>query len=339
MKRRPQKPKPFGAEPVRKDEAPRRERREQAARDDVPSAPPREPADFSAVVISGHGHMALIELPDGARRMCHLQLGAKRRVVVGDRVALQDLGSEYPVATDRLPRLTEIRRPASDGQLKVVAANVSRLVVVGAVEPPFREGLVDRYVVAAEAAGILPVLVLNKIDLDPDGAVLPRIEAYRALGYPVYAVSARTGQGLAALAEALAGHDAALVGHSGVGKSTLLNAMIPGSGIEVGALSRATGRGRHVTSATTLYRLPGGGFLVDSPGIRSFGLFGVEPARVRLHFREFLPVQASCRYDDCLHRDEPGCAVREAAQAGAIAARRYESYLRILTSVESGEWN
>jgi ribosome biogenesis GTPase len=282
--------------------------------------------------------MAVVEIEGGARRMCHLQLGGKRRIVVGDRVALRDVTSEIPVAFERMPRRTELRRPAADGRLKVVAANVDRLAVVSAVEPPFREGLIDRYVVAAEAAGMEPILVLNKTDLPGADDARARLIAYRELGYVVHAVSAKTGAGLAELAASLAGRAAALVGHSGVGKSALLNALLPGTDLAVGDLSAATGRGRHVTSVTTLHRLPGGGFLLDSPGIRSFGLFGIEAARVRTYFREFAAPAAKCGYDDCLHRDEPDCAVRAAAESGAIRAVRYESYLRLLASVESGEW-
>lgn len=298
-----------------------------------------DPADYSGVIISSHGYMAQVLVAEKEQRMCHIQLGAKAGVVVGDRVFLEKLDDEYPVVTRLMPRRNKLQRPTSSGRLKLVAANLDRLVIVSAVSPPLREGLIDRYLVTAEHLGVRPIIVLNKVDLEPDGRQQALLDQFRELDYQVLITSAITGEGIDSLRESLKGLASALVGHSGVGKSTIINRLLPEARLPTGELSDSTGRGQHVTSVSTLHRLPGGGFVVDSPGIRSLGLAGIEAKEVAGTFIEFAPYQAKCLFDDCLHQVEKGCAVIKAVDEGKISPRRHQSYLRIMQSIQSGEWD
>jgi ribosome biogenesis GTPase / thiamine phosphate phosphatase len=203
--------------------------------------------------------------------------------------------------------------------------------VVIAPEPPPHANLLDRYLAAAEDAGLHALILLNKTDLGAQAAALePLLDVYRAIGYPVLRASAAQAGGIAALAAALAGHTTAFVGQSGVGKSSLIATLLPHEDIRVGELSQAVAKGRHTTTTARLYHLPAGGKLIDSPGIREFSLVHLDSARTARGFIEFRPYLGCCRFRDCEHRDEPGCALREAVDAGAVSAARYAGYLQII---------
>lgn len=227
-----------------------------------------------------------------------------------------------------LPRGTALYRSNSRGGVEPVLANITWLLIVIAPVPAPDPFVTDRYLAAAESAGIRATPVLNKSELGIDETLRIQLDVYTAVGYDCMAVSASTGEGVDALLSACAGQLAALVGQSGVGKSSLLRRLAPGVEVEIGGLMREE-EGRHTTTASRLHDLPGGGRLIDSPGVRDFA-----PAVDRLDPRHlgFLEVAAlapGCRFLDCRHLREPGCAVRQAVEAGSMDARRYESYRRL----------
>ena len=207
-------------------------------------------------------------------------------------------------------------------------ANVTRLLVVIAPLPPPEPFVADRYLAAAESAGIAATPVLNKAELGVDEALGRQLEVYAAAGYPCITVSAATGEGVDLLLAACAGQVAALVGQSGVGKSSLVRRLVPDAEVEIGGLMRQA-EGRHTTTVSRLYELAGGGKLIDSPGVRDFA-----PAVDRLDprhlgFVEVARLSPGCRFLDCRHMREPGCAVQQGVESGAMDARRYESYRRL----------
>ncbi|HUS47890.1 MAG TPA: ribosome small subunit-dependent GTPase A [Phycisphaerae bacterium] len=216
---------------------------------------------------------------------------------------------------------------------KVIAANMDVLLIVAATrQPRMRRALIDRFLIIAERGELKPLLAVNKIDLQPPDEGL--LAEFSHLGLEIFRCSAVTGAGLAALAAALAGRRSVLAGPSGVGKSTLVNALVPGAEAATREIRMKDERGRHTTSAAVVYDLPAGGMIVDTPGIRELGMH-IEAAVLPWYFPEFEAAAAKCRFKNCTHTAEPDCAVRDAAEAGAILPRRYESYLRILDTLEA----
>ena len=283
-------------------------------------------------VVAAYGQRLLVEDEDGRR---HPAFVARRglRLVCGDRVRWHAGSEEERAVVERLPRHSELRRPDSRGRSEVLAANISQLVVVCAPRPIPDPFIVDRYLAAAEVMDATAAIVANKTDLGED---LPAglLEEYAELGYPVVRASAATGAGLDALAKLLEAHCSMLVGQSGVGQASLLNALVPGIDAATAQVSRATGEGRHRTTATTLYRLACGGELLDSPGVRDFAPALNDPRLAAAGFREIVAVAQDCRFANCRHMREPGCAVKAAVEEGRISARRYESYRRLLRLTE-----
>ncbi len=214
---------------------------------------------------------------------------------------------------------------------KVIAANMDLLLIVAATrKPALRRGLIDRFLIIAQRGELQPVLVVNKIDLaSPDESV---IAEFRDLGMEVLACSAKTNEGMDALASRLANHRSILAGASGVGKSTLINALIPDAHVVTRSIREKDDRGRHTTSASVIYDLPGGGIVVDTPGIRELGI-RLDAAQLPWYFPEFEENSHQCRFNDCTHTHEPGCAVVVAVQEGLINPRRYDSYLRIMETM------
>jgi ribosome biogenesis GTPase len=258
----------------------------------------------------------------------------RAQVVVGDRVeVIERAGALHAVAVR--PRRTVLRRREREGE-RLLAANVDHLVIVTAVGAQFRAGLVDRMLVAAEVDGAVPIVVVNKADLPEAPATLAEAAPYRRLGYEVIATSTLTGEGIDLLAGRLADRVSALAGHSGVGKSSLLNHLAPDAGRAVAAVNPVTGKGRHTTSVAQGYPFRGG-ILIDLPGIREFGLAGVEPRRLADAMPDLRALAAGCRFADCSHEVEPGCAVLEAVEAGRLPRDRYDSYLRMLESLRDPE--
>jgi len=255
-------------------------------------------------------------------------------IAPGDRVEVMPdaLNPGGGMIASVLPRATRLVRWNKKGRApQLIAANADLAVCVTTADaPPFRPRFIDRLIVAAEAGGMEAVVLLNKCDLACPGEVTERLEHYGRMGYPVLRCSARTGEGVPALIATVRDRTAVLVGQSGVGKSSLLNALSPGLGLRVGDLSRKHNRGNHTTNFSILLEVQPGLRMVDTPGVRELELADVLPDEVGFHFRDFFPYAQSCSYQPCLHDDEPGCAVAAAVERGEIHPDRYESYLRIL---------
>ena len=262
------------------------------------------------------------------------------KVVVGDVVRLEtEPGGELHAIVGIEPRRTVLERRVPEGRgVRPIAANIDQVfVVVAARSPDPIPQLVDRLLVLAEADGIAAAVVLNKVDLDPGTGIAERC---RRAGYPVHPTSVKTGDGLETLKAAMVGKASVVTGPSGVGKSSLLNAIQPGLRLRTGEVSRRIRRGRNITVSSVMLPLEGGGYLVDTPGFSEVGMWGVDPRSLADCFPDFRPFLGDCRYADCRHRQEPGCRVREALDGGAIAADRYESYLALLEELEQQprEW-
>ena len=214
---------------------------------------------------------------------------------------------------------------------KVIVANMDVLLIVAStVQPPLRHGLIDRFMIAAERGELKPVLVINKIDLAPPDAEV--LGDFTGLGLEILKVSAASGMGIDALQKRLAGCRSVLAGPSGVGKSTLVNALIPGAAAVTGLVRFKDKRGRHTTASANVYDLPGGGTLVDTPGVRELGV-RMDAAELSWYFPEFAPFVPGCKFRDCTHTHEPLCAVRDAVEQNKILPRRYGSYVRILETL------
>ena len=300
----------------------------------------------NGLVVSNYGQTMDIEDQAGNIHRCT----ARKKIdtmVCGDRVLWLDAGGDAGVVVALQPRQTLLVRPDSRGALKPIAANVDQLFVVtapltrnapgGAPEQELLDtALIDRYLVAAELSRIQALIVINKIDLlNPDALARAKLlmDIYQDIGYKVLFTSTKQERGADELIAALKEHVSVFCGPSGVGKSSLVKAVLPDQEIRVGEISAATGGGRHTTTLATLYHLPRGGSLIDSPGVRDFGLWHVGAAQVAQGFVEFQRHAADCRFADCCHLAEPGCAVQQAAQKEQISAIRLASYRRIVASL------
>jgi ribosome biogenesis GTPase len=256
------------------------------------------------------------------------------KVVVGDVVRLEtDPGGELHGIIGIEPRRTVLERRVPEGRgVRPIAANVDQVFVVTATRSPDPiPQLIDRLLVLAEVDSIPAAVVLNKVDLDPAAALADRC---RRAGYPVHTTSVKTGEGLDTLRAALSGKATVVTGPSGVGKSSLLNAIQPGLSLRTGEVSRRIRRGRHTTVSSVMLPLVGGGYLVDTPGFSEIGMWGIDPRELADCFPDFRPFLGDCRYGDCRHRREPGCKVLEGVAGGAIAADRHRSYLVLLEELE-----
>ncbi|MDD3529331.1 MAG: ribosome small subunit-dependent GTPase A [Gallionellaceae bacterium] len=272
-------------------------------------------------VVAVHGRHFLVETADG-RYDC-VTRGKKGGIACGDRVEIKPTSADCGVIEKNLPRDNLLYR-SDRFHTKLLAANVDQVFVVTAAVPTPDPGLLDRCLVACAAAGIPAAIVVNKADLPETAAWLDRLLAYEALGYPVIALAAR--QDVAPLSERLAGKTAILVGASGVGKSTLINALVPAAEIATQDISEALDTGKHTTTHTRLYHLSGGGALIDSPGMQEFALGHLGQADIQAAFPEFRPLIGQCRFYNCRHLKEPGCAILAAVEDGRIARQRWRGY-------------
>jgi len=296
--------------------------------------------ELEGVVTAHYGTQVDVETESGTglskSARCHLRANLDG-MVTGDRVVFCP-GEPTGVVVAQLPRTTELRRPDAYGKLKAIAANIDQIAVVIAPLPTPHANLLDRYLVAAQETGARPLIVVNKCDLLEDPALAAPLEdmlkIYPPLGYPVIRCSIHSG--LAELEDALRGHTSVFVGQSGVGKTSLLNALLPGAAPQrTGALSEGSGKGTHTTTTSGLFHLPSGGQLIDSPGIREFGLGHLTRYAVESGFREFHPYLGKCRFRDCRHQSEPGCALLAAVAGGLIPAQRLASYRHIIGSLDA----
>jgi len=290
------------------------------------------------LVIANFGATLELEKSDGTTVRCQLRQNLPL-VVVGDRVVWQTAG-EGGVVTALQERRSQLARPDALGDLKAVAANLDQILVVAAPAPIYSADLINQYLAASELTGITPLLVFNKIDLideqnKPDVDAL--LTTYRDIGYPVLTASTKQQHGLDTLIEQLKDKTSVFVGQSGVGKSSLVKSLLPTEEINVGELSVQSGLGQHTTSTSRLYHLPNGGHIIDSPGVREFRLWPMSRQALADGFVEFRPYLGQCKFRDCRHEHEPGCALREAVEHGDISELRLQSYLKIALQLEAFE--
>ena len=293
-------------------------------------------------VITRYGQHADIETSDGEVLRCNIRRTVGG-LVCGDEVFFRrakvsdgDLAGVIEAIEERRSQLT---RPDFYDGVKVVAANIDQILMVSAILPEFTPQIIDRYLVACEDMGIEPILVLNKVDLiDDEGLefINEILDIYRELDYKVHLVSTKTGEGIDALKQVLVGKNNIFVGQSGVGKSTLVNTVLPDADILTKEVSENSGLGQHTTTVSRLHHLPSGGNLIDSPGIREFGLWHLDVERVTWCFKEFREYIGGCRFRDCKHLNDPGCILVEAVDEGKITELRFDSYHRILESMADG---
>ncbi|MFZ1641501.1 MAG: small ribosomal subunit biogenesis GTPase RsgA [Candidatus Contendobacter sp.] len=288
-------------------------------------------SEQAGLVITHHGQTLIVEDSEGQLYRCAARQNLGR-LACGDQVVWRVSGAGEGVIVAVSERRSLLTRPDYNGQPRPVAANLDAVAVVLAPEPEPSEYLIDRYLVAIAAIGVRGLLVLNKLDLlDPPAlaALTGRLEPYRRIGYPLLPTSSHTAHGLDELRAWLRGRVSLLVGQSGVGKSSLIKALLPDREIRIQAVSQVTGHGAHTTTGSTLYHLPDGGDLIDTPGVRSFELGEISPGDLDRGFTDIAPYLGRCRFSDCRHQSEPGCALRDAAARGEIAPRRLDSYRQL----------
>jgi len=284
------------------------------------------------LVIVNYGKSLLVEDKAGKLHRCVARRELEQ-LVCGDRVTWQPTSDLEGVVEILKPRRTVLNRTTGVNRSQPLAANIDQIVVVAAVKPALDSFLIDKYTAAAELAGATPLIVINKSDLlgpEEKDKVSALLEEYQALAYKGLIISTLQDSGIDAFAAGLADKTSILVGQSGVGKSSLIKRVLPEIDITTGRLSEASGLGKHTTTATTLYHLPRGGQLIDSPGVRDFRLEPSAADRLVAGFPEFTPLSGRCQFHNCRHLTEPRCAVADAAESGEISPRRLESYRRIL---------
>lgn len=282
------------------------------------------------LVVSHLGKGLAVET-SGKTILCHTrrQLGT---AAVGDRVLWEQTSPDQGRVMEILSRRSVLIRPIRNGKTRPVAANIDKVFVVFAVKPPCDFLLIDQYLAVCENRNIEAVLLLNKIDLFSETEhqqIYSELQNYQSMGYSLLKVSAADGTGLDELKKALNDKVSILAGQSGVGKSSMTNMLIPDKNLKTNTVSEATKHGRHTTTAATLYHLPNGGDLIDSPGVAVFGLAGISETELAFGYREFQPLIEHCRFNDCRHNKDKGCAVRAAVEQGIISPTRYQRYLKL----------
>jgi ribosome biogenesis GTPase len=285
---------------------------------------------LTGTIIAAHGRHYLADV-DGQLTQC-VTRGKKTNIAVGDVVHLQRTSDNQAVIEKIAERTTLLYR-SDQYKSKLLAANISRLFIVIATEPGFADDLVSRSLVACEAAGIEAHLILNKVDVEaPLARARERAALYTGMGYPLHEVSARARpeEAVATLMPLLHDHSSIFIGQSGMGKSSLINLLVPDADIAVREISEALDTGKHTTTFTRLYRLPGGGNIIDSPGFQEFGLYHLSEGMLERAFVDFKPYLGGCKYYNCRHLAEPQCAILEAVAEGKISTLRHELYAQLL---------
>jgi ribosome biogenesis GTPase len=293
---------------------------------------------LSGRVLSVHGLRSRVRLDEDGRVVScavrrllkNLATDQRHVVIVGDHVRLRIEGRDDGMIEHVEPRRHVLSR-ASRGRQHIIAANVDLVIIVtSAAEPALKPNLIDRMLLSAERCGVPAAIVINKVDLVDPAKLIPLVGTYSQLGYRVLLTSCATGQGIAALRALVQGRQSAVAGQSGVGKSSLLNAIEPELSLRVAEVSRSNEKGRHTTTNSQLVPLMAGGYLVDTPGIRQFQLWDVSASEVAGWMPEMRPYVSQCRFPDCLHLGESECAVKSAVADGRIDPRRYDAYCHLL---------
>lgn len=299
---------------------------------------------MKGLVIKNTGSWVTVRLDDGNTVNCKMRgvfrlkgLRCTNPVAVGDIVQVEDKGGDAPVVGAVEPRKNYIIRRASNlsKEFQIIATNLDQAVlVVTLINPVTSTIFIDRFLATAEAYQVPAVLAFNKVDLLTTDELRQQLEELKALyegiGYPVITMSAATGDGADSLRELLAGKMSLLSGNSGVGKSSIINLMVPDAHVRVGDVSQAHHKGMHTTTFSELLDLPGGGAIIDTPGVKAFGTIDFERAQVAHYFPEIFNASSECRFNNCTHTHEPGCAVLDAVERGNISSSRYASYMSIL---------
>lgn len=300
--------------------------------EDLPDSP-----EQTGLVIANYGKQLVIESTDTEHILCRSKqnLGS---VVCGDRVIFHATDEQHRgLIVAILPRRSFLSRPGFAGKIKAIAANIDRIFIVTAAIPELNEGMLDRYLVAAEQNQLEAIIVFNKLDLLDEhqrNDVEVRLGLYQTLGYKVIYTSSKLEHGLDQLLQELQNYISIMVGQSGVGKSSLIQQLIPKTEIRIGEISEATGKGAHTTTTSRLYHLDSGGDLIDSPGVREFGITEISLDALTDAFREFRPLLGQCQFRNCEHlQHSAGCAIIAAIATGDVSEQRYLSYLRIRESL------
>lgn len=292
------------------------------------------PAETGTVIATYRKH-TVVEDVAGQQFNCQ-QLKTAGQVVCGDSVQWRKENDLTGVITQINPRKSLLQRPDKNGKQRIIASNIDTMFIVLASQPAFNEGLLDRYLVAAENSHLQACLVLNKTDLLSESEqrdIEQRLLPYTRIGYSLLHTSTKRLHGLDELRQHLLNKKSIFVGQSGVGKSSLINSLIESANARIGDISDATGKGKHTTTTAYLYHLKQAeGYIIDSPGVREFGLLELSAEQVTQGFREFAEFIGHCKFRNCMHRNEPGCAILQAVEDGKISPRRLESYYRILES-------
>lgn len=293
-------------------------------------------AEKEGLIIATFGATVDVEDNDGHIIRCHLRKNAEP-VITGDRVLWLPDNNQHGIVAALLPRKSLLGRPESAHRVKPIAANVDVILIANAPPPVLSEDMIDRYLIAAENLRMQPVILLNKSDLldEPSkAAIQQRLEIYKKIGYSVIFTSVISPHGLDELSRFIKDKTCVLVGASGVGKSSIISALTQQNSIPIGEISATTGLGKHTTTSTRLYHLPQGGNLIDSPGVREFGLWHVTADEVLNGFIEFRPLLGECKFRNCNHQNEPGCAIQEAAEKNLISQRRLDHYHEIVAGLQ-----
>lgn len=284
---------------------------------------------LGGLVVAAFGKRYGVELPDGQQISC-VTRGKKTDIACGDQVEIKLTSTNEGVVEQILPRSSLLYR-SNEYRTKLLAANVTQIVIVLAASPSFYEELLNRCLIAAEAEGIRALIVLNKADLPETAAALARLALYRTLGYPVLQLSAL--ENVAPLRPWLQDQTSVLVGQSGMGKSTLVNALLPDLNIRTQEISQVLDSGKHTTTAAHLYHLDAASHLIDSPGLQEFGLNHMSLEIMEQSFIEFRPYLGHCRFNNCRHLKEPDCAVLNAVNDGKISQIRLNSYQKLFSEL------
>lgn len=282
------------------------------------------------LVITRAKNTAIIENAQGQHVPCMIRPSIDS-LVAGDQVIWQQKENNQGLVYSYLPRQTVLGRPDKEGRIRPIAANISQLILVVAPQPEITWSLVDSYLIVAEYLQLKIIIHLNKTDMGSDTLYQQLCQYYAPLKYPLIQTGLHDPKSYLQLQKVLTDETSVFIGQSGVGKSSLIKKMLPTSNPTIGALSIKSQLGQHTTSNSYLYHLPQGGHLIDSPGIREFGLWHMPHQQIAAGFREFQPLLTQCKFRNCNHHDSPGCAIIAAVKKGHIAQQRYQNYVKIMT--------